>query len=196
MRGRLKKIIAVLTVLLIAVVAGWLAAGYYLEGREIFARLPFVSPKTDIGTGTGERPGGGVAQDLVLKVYLPAEGGLREEERRIPPEALAVRLAEYLVREYLKALPAGLSNAKLLGIYKDRDNVLYVDLSDDFRRNFSGDARQEFFLLKSLYDTLSRNIPVVQDVVILSEGRQVESIGGHFSVMKPLKATFGEGFHQ
>jgi len=77
-------------------------------------------------------------------------------------------------------------------VYRDKKHVLYVDLSDDFRRSFSGDARQEFLLLKSLYETVVQNVPGAEDVRILVEGKETESIGGHFIILSALREIVKE----
>jgi spore germination protein GerM len=81
-------------------------------------------------------------------------------------------------------LPRG---ARLLGIYKGTDGMLYIDLSDEFRRNFQGDVFAEFLLLKGLYESIISNIQDIQDVKILIEGKETETLGGHFFLLYPLK---------
>ena len=78
-------------------------------------------------------------------------------------------------------------DSRLLGVYKDTDQILYVDLSDEFRRNFQGDVYTEFFLLKGLYESLISNVPDIQDVKVLIEGKEIETLGGHLYLLYPLK---------
>ncbi len=54
-------------------------------------------------------------------------------------------------------------------------------------RNFSGEARYEYYLLKSIYQTLVTNVSEVRDVKILIEGREIDSIGGHMLAIMPLR---------
>jgi hypothetical protein len=75
----------------------------------------------------------------------------------------------------------------LLSVYYASDGILYVDVSDEFRRNFQGDALNEFLLLKGLYDSIITNVTGVQDVKVIVEGKEIESIGGHFFALYPLK---------
>jgi hypothetical protein len=72
-------------------------------------------------------------------------------------------------------------------LYKGEDRVLYVDLSDEFRRNFQGDALTEFFLLKGLYESIISNVEDIQDVKVLVDGKEVETLGGHLYLLYPLK---------
>jgi spore germination protein GerM len=102
------------------------------------------------------------------------------------------------MEEYLKGPAGGKAtslpkNARLLGVYKGADRILYIDISGEFRRNFQGDAFAEFLLLKSLYESLISNVEDIQDVKVLIEGKEAETLGGHLYLVYPLKdiVTYG-----
>lgn len=103
-------------------------------------------------------------------------------------------MAGAVIEEYFKG-PGNVKssqipqNVKLLGLYKDSSQMLYVDLSDELRRNFQGDALTEYLLLKGLYESLISNLQDVQDIKILIEGKEAETLGGHLSLKYPLKNT-------
>jgi hypothetical protein len=127
-----------------------------------------------------------------LRIYYPVDNRLQLEERKLPRRTAQLAIAEAAVEEFLKGPShAVMSNipkdTRLLGLYKDADNILYVDLSDEFRRNFQGDAVTEFLLLKGLYESLISNIHDVQDVKVLIEGNEIETFGGHLYLLYPLK---------
>jgi spore germination protein GerM len=133
------------------------------------------------------------AEDLIsLKIYHPVSNRLQIEEKRIQRRIDQMAIAQAVVEEFLKG-PAGLQSsdipkdAKLLGIYRDADRILYVDLSEEFKRNFQGDALSEFLLLKGLYDSLVSNLNDIEDVKILIEGSETETLGGHLYLSYPLK---------
>lgn len=127
-----------------------------------------------------------------IRVYCPSEGRLIMEERRVKRQVSTSAMAEEVVKEFLRgpsnmtksAVPAG---TRLLGIYPGNDGILYVDLSDEFRRNFQGDALTEFLLLKGLYDSIISNVTGVDDVKVILEGKEIESVGGHLFALYPLK---------
>jgi spore germination protein GerM len=127
-----------------------------------------------------------------MKVYYPFDGRLVMEERKVRRQVAITAIAEEIINEFLKgpsstarsAVPPG---AKLLSVYYASDGILYVDVSDEFRRNFQGDALNEFLLLKGLYDSIITNVTGVQDVKVIVEGKEIESIGGHFLALYPLK---------
>lgn len=159
-------------------------AGGYLYFMKIFSKEKPTEEVAEILTRT---------EDLFpLRIYYPAGDRLRIEERRLPRRTVQIAVAEATVEEYLKG-PAGVASpsiprdAKLLGLYKDADRILYVDLSDEFRRNFQGDALTEFLLLRGLYESLVSNIQDIQDVKVLIEGKEIETLGGHLYLLYPLK---------
>jgi spore germination protein GerM len=129
-----------------------------------------------------------------LRIYYPVDGHLQIEERRILKRNVQIAIAEATIEEYLKG-PAGVTSpiipkeTKLLSLYKGVDKILYVDLSEEFRRKFQGDIIAEFLLLKGLYESIISNVEDVQDVKVLIEGREVETLGGHFYLLYPLKDT-------
>lgn len=135
-----------------------------------------------------------------VRVYYPSGDRLVMEERKVPRQFSVVLVAEAAVREFLKGpsgrtsatdtgnseIPAG---ARLLGVYPGSDKVLYVNLSDEFRRNFQGAARNEVMLLKGLYESIISNVQGIEDIKIVIEGKEIESIGGHILTLYPLKGT-------
>lgn len=133
------------------------------------------------------------AEDLFsLRLYYPVDNHLQIEERRLPKRTGQMAMAEVTIYEYFKG-PAGTpasnipKDVKLLGLYKGGDRILYVDLSDELRRNFQGDAITEFFLLKGLYESIISNVEDVQDVKVLIEGKEAETLGGHLYLLYPMK---------
>ena len=133
----------------------------------------------------------------IIRVYFPSEGRLIMEERRVKRLGSVTVSAEEIVEEFLKGpsnrgksdVPSG---TRVLGLYFGTDGILYLDLSDEFRRNFHGDALSEFLLLKGLYESIISNVTGVDDVKILIEGKEMESIGGHLFILYPLKNTLTE----
>jgi spore germination protein GerM len=131
----------------------------------------------------------------VLRIYQPSHNRLEMTERKIPKRISSTAIAEAVIEEFFNKTTAGEvssipQNVRLLGLYKDEDQMLYVDLSDEVRRNFQGDALSEYLLLKGIYESLVSNVQDFQDVKILVEGKEIESFGGHFYLRYPLKNTF------
>jgi hypothetical protein len=176
-----KKILGI--VLLVCLFLGGVTGGYFYFSKII------VNEKTPPeAEGLLNKP-----EDLFsLRIYYPVREHLQVEERRLPRRNIPMAIAEAAVEQYLKgpidtkssSIP---KDTKILGIYKGADKILYVDLSDDFRRNFRGDVFTEFLLLKGLYQSIIANVEDILDVKILIEGKEIETLGGHLYLFYPLK---------
>jgi spore germination protein GerM len=173
-----------MAILLLLFIAG--GAGGYLYFSKVFPG--------DKETQEGRPESVTGPEDLFsLRMYYPVGGHLHLEERRLPRRIGQIGIAEATVEEYLRG-PAGEpakshipKEVRLLGVYKGVDNILYINFSDEFRRNFQGDVRTEFLLLKGLYESLISNVEEVQDVKVLIGGKEIETLGGHLYLLYPLK---------
>ncbi len=179
-RGRNR--LAVFSLVLFFIFAGGLAAGYLYLSRGFVSR-----PGPD-----ESRQGQADQGSSYLKIYYPVGGYLQMEERLVSPGVQdRQEAARATVEQYLRG-PAGMADpaippeAKLRGVYFGTDGILYVDLSETFKRNFQGDALTEYLLLRGLYESLLSNVPGIKDVMLLIDGRQTESIGGHILANRPL----------
>ena len=175
----------------IAVILFFLAGA---AGSYFFIRSFFQQEKQR-PSANGEGPIMESMDFSVLRIYQPHNNRLEMTERKIPKRISNTALAEAVIEEFFKQTPGdgGLSvpkNVKLLGLYKDEAQVLYIDLSDEVRRNFQGDALSEYLLLKGIYESLVSNVQDFQDIKILIEGKEAETLGGHFFLKYPLKNTF------
>lgn len=174
---------ALVSLALVLIFACGVAGGYVY-----FAKV--ISQPKDSPAERGE-----VAKDqdfLTLRIYYPIGDQFQIEERRPPKREGTTAIPEAIIEEYLKGsavatIPFMPRGVRLLGVYQGTDGVLYVNLSEDFRRSFRGDALAEFLLLKGLYMSLIANMPEIRDVKIVLEGREIETLGGHFFLAYPLK---------
>lgn len=136
-------------------------------------------------------------QDLMLiRLYLPNNGKLEMLERKTAKRTKSLSIAEAVIEEFFKTPSNGTfipQGVKVLGLYRDSSMNLYIDLSDELRRNFQGDALSEFLVLKGMHDSMVANLHDFADLKILVEGKEIESLGGHVYLKYFLKSTlFGE----
>ena len=134
----------------------------------------------------------------VLNLYYPVEGKLVTEERSVPRVVSVRAIATSVVKEFLAGTSGRMSReipseAKLLGAYYGEDGVLYLDLSNSFKRNFQGGAHEEYLLLKALHESLMANVYKVSGVKLLVEGKEVDSIGGHLCARGMLSDAVASG---
>ncbi len=170
-------------VVVAAALIGWLIISFFMPGRP----MPLIQ---DIaGQGRNDLPVQFSEIRVPVTIFYPAKSGVTKEERTVAAGSLPVKMVESVLQEYFSGFKTDLKNTVVRGVYRDRNRVFYIDLSDEFRRNFSGDNGDEYYLLKSLYQTIVTNVSEVRDIKILIEGREVESIGGHMMIMTPLRES-------
>lgn len=175
--------IALLIVLCVAGAGG----GYFL-----FARY-FQSPTRPAAVVGGVPSPAAQEEDLFnLRIFYPVGGRLEMIEKVLPRRTKESAITEAVIEEYFKGPGEGVAscipgNVKLLGLYKGADQILYVDLSDEIRRNFQGDALQEYLLLQGLYESLVSNVEDISDVKVLVDDKEIETLGGHVYLKYTLK---------
>ncbi len=192
-----KYLIAVVSSIgvIIALISGWLSAKHYLSYKEEQRiagtdTLDNLNGQQENSAGVPYR-----GEDVILKIFSITKGsveGVSIKEIKVSAVSSQLEMAETVLAEYLKANDVILNGVKLLGLYRDRNNIIYIDLSEAFRKGFKGDARDEYYLLKSLYHSIISNIKDVDDVRLLIEGKETDSIGGHFSILYGIKRSLNE----
>ncbi|MDP7279830.1 MAG: GerMN domain-containing protein [Candidatus Poribacteria bacterium] len=86
--------------------------------------------------------------------------------------------------EGTSAIPAG---TYLNEAYVDQHATGYLDFSNHLVKNHIGGSSAEYLTLKTILETVHLNFPEqIKKVQILIEGREVESIAGHFDTSQPL----------
>jgi hypothetical protein len=178
-----KKIIMISAIVITLSLVGWLVIAYYLPVKP----KPLMEDLA--GQGRNDMPAQFSEIRVPVTIFYPAKSGLAKEERTVAAGSLPVKMVESVLQEYFSGFKSELKNTIVRGVYRDRNRIFYIDLSDEFRRNFSGDDGDEYYLLKSLYQTIVTNVSEVRDVKILIEGREVESIGGHMMILTPLRES-------
>ncbi|WP_353684186.1 GerMN domain-containing protein [Thermodesulfovibrio sp. 3907-1M] len=123
-----------------------------------------------------------------FKIYLPSSNSTVVKEIYLQKESSELKNIERILESFLSELP--LKETKILGIYRDMENVVYIDLSKDFAIPQS--MLQEYLMLKSLYKTLKENFPWIKDIKILIESKEVETVSGHISIASSLKEAVEE----
>lgn len=180
-----RKLLLIIAVLILIIAAGF----FILKKKTPSDSMP--GAVTD-SVKTQEINFSNLPDTFTIKVYYPIDSRIHIEERKIKHKATQIAIAEAVITEFLKGpmnvktsdIPA---NTKLLGLYKGTDAILYVDLSDEFRRNFNGDIITEFLLLKAFFESVIANVPDINDIKILIESKEIETLGGHLYIMYPLK---------
>ena len=102
---------------------------------------------------------------------------------------LNIALEQVLVS--LLSLPDGTSSIPfgtyLNQVYIDQHSIAYLDFSNHLNKNHIGGSNAEYLTLKAILETIYVNFPdKIKQVQILIDGREIESIAGHFDTSQPL----------
>ena len=119
---------------------------------------------------------------------------LISEERslsgRIRPEALGFQIMNALLEGPKQALERTIPEETLLrGFYILQNHTAYVDLSREIRERHPGGARSELMTIYSIVNSLILNIPEIETVKILVEGKEEATLAGHVDLRFPFRAN-------
>ncbi|RJQ54726.1 MAG: hypothetical protein C4526_04920 [Nitrospiraceae bacterium] len=165
--------------LIVAFVVSMGASYFYLKGKFSFDSS-FIN---ELESRQAEDARKGQKKDTPMlyerqETALPAGGG---------EEAGMHASAEDAVRKYLQAY-----GVRLLDLYVDNEGVVYVDLGDELKKNFRGDAAAELNIIAGLYKSIEPAVPGFIALKILIEGHEAETLGGHIDISKPLRKEIAE----
>ena len=130
---------------------------------------------------------------IKARLFYVSEDGLRlvPVEREVPFGEGTLLQARRIVegqleappKPHVSAIPAG---AKLRAIYLDAQGQLFVDVSRELAAGHPGGALDEILTVYSIVNAVTDNLPAVQTVQILVDGREVETLAGHVDLRRPL----------
>jgi germination protein M len=86
-------------------------------------------------------------------------------------------------KPYLSVIPPGTT---LRAFYITERAEAFVDLSRELSAAHPGGSLAELMTVHALVNAVTRNLPAVQRVQILVDGRPVDTIAGHVDVRRPL----------
>lgn len=95
--------------------------------------------------------------------------------------------AENIIRQHFEPY-----KVRLLDFYMDKRGIIYIDLGGELKRNFRGDVFEELALIAGLYKNIKSTIPDFTALMILIEGRETDSFGGHIDISGPIGEEIAE----
>ena len=144
----------------------------------------------------GSAPPEQVAEPETMKTVTLYFGS--KDGSRLAPEYRDIKASDKILenlRQVIEALlswPAGEVVAlfptavKVRGVYIS-EKTAYIDFSRDIVGDFVGGTAGEYLLVASIVQTVCADFPEVDSVGILVEGEEVDTIGGHLNVSRPLR---------
>ena len=131
-----------------------------------------------------------------VNLYFTDKNGLflTAESRTVPnaedPAVLGRHIIEALIDGPQKGLVRTVPEAaSLRAIYVTDDGVAYVDLQEGILNLHPGGSKSELMTIYAMVNSLVLNVPAIQSVKILVEGRESMSLAGHIDLRFPFKAN-------
>jgi germination protein M len=126
--------------------------------------------------------------------YASEDGrGLVGIEQEVPLAEGTVPQARALVEAQLTTAPPSplLSTipdgTTLRGLFVSSRNEAFVDLDTTIRDKHPGGSMNELFTVYTLVNAITTNLPDVQAVQVLINGREVDTLAGHVDLRRPLR---------
>jgi hypothetical protein len=164
---------------LMAAVLGMSIYAWHMRGRA--AAPPVIAADT----GTVVAPVAGSTEGVALFVAYDDIGVLRAQSAQIPmpsvrqqraEEVLRALIALYLDKTSPHALPPG---SDIRSVYLIDPGLAVIDVNAALADGHRSGVLAEELTIASLIQTLSANIPGIQKVKILVEGKQRDTLAGH-----------------
>lgn len=182
-----------LGVALVSLALGWgLMAGL---GRVL--RTPTIDEAVDAGpapTPTPAAPDAAPVPKINATLYFASEDGLHlvPVSTEVPLAVGVVAQARSIVEAQLTApapeplastIPPGTT---LRGVFVSAKNEAFVDLDGAIRSAHPGGTLDETLTVYTIVNALMTNLPTLQQVQILVDGQEVDTLAGHVDLRRPL----------
>lgn len=184
-----RRILGSIAIGVLAIALGWaLMAG-------LSSLLRKTDPPTAVETPVQTTPADAPAVPRIkATLFFGSEDGrtLVPAEQEIPFAEGTVAQARALVEAQLAAAaPAPLvstipADTKLRGLYVSAKNEAFVDLDAAVRTKHPGGSMNELFTVYTIVNVLTTNLPDVQRVQLMIDGREVDTLAGHVDLRRPL----------
>jgi len=115
------------------------------------------------------------------RLYEPIGSFPAVKSGNVPRKGRMLVIAEDTIKKMVEKY-----NVKLLDLYLDRDGVIYMDFSDELKKNYHMDISQELNFLAGLFSGIRASVPGLTAMKILIEGKEADSLGGHIDISKPI----------
>jgi len=168
---------------LIAVFAVSMVVSYfYLKGKFEFDSS-FIEEISSRQAKTGHKE----QKEDTRRLYESNETAAQSGDDTGAGKNPSLAAAEESIRKYLKTY-----EVRLLDLYMDKNGVIYVDMGNELKKNFKGDASEELNIIAGLYKSIEPAVPGVTALKILIEGHETQTIGGHIDISRPVGKEIAE----
>lgn len=89
-------------------------------------------------------------------------------------------------------LPAVPDGTTLRQLWIGKGGVAWADFSEQIASGIKGGSADELLTVYAVVDSLVANVPQIQRVGLLVEGRERDTLAGHVDVRRPLSSDLGK----
>ena len=179
-----------------------IAVGVLLIGLLAWAvmrsleRLAGVQPVVERVAVEPTAPAPGVPHITATLFYGSADGNeLVAVRREVPladgtvPQAREILQAQFEAapEPYASVIPEG---TLLKAFYVTERGDAFVDVSSDVSTRHPGGSSTELLTVYAIVNVVTSNLPTIQRVQILIDGREVDTLAGHVDLRGPLERDF------
>ena len=180
-----------------AAVAVGLAAGMMYGLSRLLNAPPTPDPAAvaDLTTTTAPPQTAPAVPKIKATLFFASEDGLQlaPVQSDVPLADGAVPQARAILEAQLAAqppeplgptIPAGVT---LRGLFVSQKNEAFVDLDSAIRTAHKGGSMDELLTVYTIVNVLLTNLPALQEVQILIDGHEVDTLAGHVDLRRPLR---------
>jgi spore germination protein GerM len=177
---------------LVAVLGMIIVAVSVSIGLERLFSTPTPEETTSDAISFPTAPNDGVAHITATLFYGTEDGqGLVGVRREVPLGAGRVEQGRQILMLALTPPPAGYVSViprgtTLRAFYVTERGEAIVDLSQQVSSGHSGGTMAELLTVSAIVNDVTANLPAVQRVTILIEGKQADTLAGHVDLRRPL----------
>ena len=179
-----RRLAAALAIAAIAIAGAWL----------LFVVLPHGYAPRPTAQTTAAPPPPTAERKITATLYFVSEDGLElvGVQREVPFGEQVVDQARHIVEAQLQNPPPPLASAippgtALRALYVTDRGEAFVDLSADARTKHPGGSIDEIFTVYTIVNAITVNLPAIQRVQILVDGKEVDTLAGHVDLRHPLQ---------
>ena len=187
-----RRVIAGVVIGAIAIALGWALMQFLSQTLQVTAPAPeqvgtpaaqpqapapAAVPRIKATLFFGSEDGRGL---VAVEQDIPLAEGIVAQARSLVEAQLAAKAPEPLV----SAVPEGTT---LRGLYVSDRNEAFVDLDKTVRDKHPGGSMNELFTVYTIVNAITTNLPNIQSVQLMIDGREVDTLVGHVDLRRPLR---------
>ncbi len=178
-----RRIALPIAVIVLAAAAAWVL--FVGLPRWYGPKPPESTPATTAATAAGRK--------ITATLYYVSDDGteLVGLQREVPFGEAVIEQARHIVEAQIAPATAPLVSAipegtSLRNLYVTDKGDAFVDLSPEVRTKHTGGSLDELFTVYTIVNALTVNLPAIQRVQILIDGKEADTLAGHVDLRHPL----------